>query len=258
MVSNKADQIDFKCSDFSVEKVVELEKLLTKIFIELDSIATRKSILSNAGINEDFIAKIDFNLSIDELTTNLVSKLKNYPVSAQKTENNPLIALLKYILHQPEKFNLDDAQLQLCQQIIADIEIKNIPQSANYSIQETNNNPVINDDNQDEIQLENPDSQVPLNSPFYIQRSDKESDYYDTILESGALIRIKAPEKMGKTSLMSRILDNASQQDYQTVSIDLWSPELLTDIKTFLQWFCATVSEALNLEVQLEKYCKKY
>ena len=109
-----------------------------------------------------------------------------------------------------------------------------------------------------DINLESIDGQVPLNSSFYIERSSKESNCYETILESGALIRIKAPCKMGKTSLMSRILNHASQKDYQTVFVNLWSPELLTDIKTFLQWFCATVSEALNLEVKLEQYWKKF
>ncbi|MDB9308359.1 AAA-like domain-containing protein [Aphanizomenon sp. CS-733/32] len=50
---------------------------------------------------------------------------------------------------------------------------------------------------------------------------------------------------------MSRILNHGVKQGYQKVSIDLWSPEILTDVSTSLQWFCAFVSEELNLEVQL-------
>ncbi|MEA5553043.1 AAA-like domain-containing protein [Anabaena cylindrica UHCC 0172] len=109
-----------------------------------------------------------------------------------------------------------------------------------------------------DISLESFDGQVPLNSRFYIERPNIESNCYQTILEPGALIRIKAPKKMGKTSLMSRILNHGVKQGYQKVSIDLWSPEILTDISTFLQWFCALVSEELNLEIQLEKYWKRF
>ncbi len=63
---------------------------------------------------------------------------------------------------------------------------------------------------------------------------------------------------MGKTSLMSRILDHGVKQGYEKASIDLWSPEFLTDISRFLQWFCASISDDLQLEVQLDKYWKKY
>jgi hypothetical protein len=109
-----------------------------------------------------------------------------------------------------------------------------------------------------DISLESFDGQVPLNSPFYIERHNIESNCYQTILEPGALIRIKAPKKMGKTSLMSRILNHGLKQGYQKVSIDVWSPEILTDIKTSLQWFCATVSKKLGLKVNLDQHWDSY
>ncbi|KST70388.1 hypothetical protein BC008_45175 [Mastigocoleus testarum BC008] len=55
--------------------------------------------------------------------------------------------------------------------------------------------------------FEQPEGQVSLNSAFYIERPPIEDDCYETILQSGALVRIKAPRQMGKTSLLSRILD---------------------------------------------------
>jgi hypothetical protein len=113
-------------------------------------------------------------------------------------------------------------------------------------------------DSSKDILLESFDGQVPLNSPFYIERPNFESNCYQTILEPGALIRIKAPKKMGKTSLMSRILNHGVKQGYQKVSIDVWSPEILTDIKTFLQWFCATVSKKLGLKVNLDQHWDSY
>ena len=50
-----------------------------------------------------------------------------------------------------------------------------------------------------------PGGQVDLASRFYIDRPPIESRCYETIDQPGALIRIKAPRQMGKTSLMARI-----------------------------------------------------
>ncbi|MBN3942312.1 AAA-like domain-containing protein [Nostoc sp. NMS9] len=105
--------------------------------------------------------------------------------------------------------------------------------------------------------FENPDGQVALNSPFYIERPEVETKCYEFILQPGALIRIKAPQKMGKTSLMSRIFEHSKQKGYRTVSLNLWSKESLTDLSSFLQGFCAILSEELGLEEQIDKYWKK-
>ncbi|MEH2043605.1 AAA-like domain-containing protein [Nostoc sp.] len=111
--------------------------------------------------------------------------------------------------------------------------------------------------NNSSVIFENPDGQVPLNSPFYIERPEVEIKCYESILQPGALIRIKAPQKMGKTSLMSRILEHSKQKGYRTVSLNLWSKENFTDLNNFLQAFCATLSYELGLEEQIDKYWKK-
>ncbi|MDB9303442.1 AAA-like domain-containing protein [Nodularia spumigena CS-591/12] len=111
-------------------------------------------------------------------------------------------------------------------------------------------------ENKSAIIYENPDGQVPLNSHFYIERPEVETKSYESILQPGALIRIKAPQKMGKTSLISRILDHSKQKGYRTVSLNLWSQENLTDLNNFLQGFCAILSEELGLEEQIDKYWK--
>jgi AAA-like domain/CHAT domain len=109
----------------------------------------------------------------------------------------------------------------------------------------------------DNIIFDNIDGQVPLISPFYIERPEVEIKCYESIVQPGALIRIKAPRKMGKTSLMSRILDYAKKQGYHTAFLNLWSKENLTDLNTFLQGFCAILSEELGLEEQIDKYWNK-
>ena len=106
----------------------------------------------------------------------------------------------------------------MCQEISSCIDLEKISENLTPDFEqkiETNQN--ITQDNRENLYLESPESQVPLNSLFYIERSAKEANCYDTILESGALIRIKAPRKMGKTSLKSRILDYACKQDYNSL-----------------------------------------
>ncbi|MEH2121358.1 AAA-like domain-containing protein [Nostoc sp.] len=111
--------------------------------------------------------------------------------------------------------------------------------------------------NNSSVIFENTDGQVPLNSPFYIDRPEVEIKCYESILQPGALIRIKAPQKMGKTSLMSRILEHSKQKGYRTVSLNLWSQENLTDLNNFLQAFCATLSYELGLEDKIDQSWKR-
>ena len=107
----------------------------------------------------------------------------------------------------------------------------------------------------DQNTLELPIDNVPLNSPFYIERIPHESGCYEEISRSGAFIRIKAPRQMGKSSLMYRILDNAKKQNHQTALIHFQQAEsnILNDLDYCLRWFCANLSRQLNLELKLEE-----
>lgn len=104
--------------------------------------------------------------------------------------------------------------------------------------------------------LENPGGSVPLNSYFYIERPPIEERTYTEINKPGSLIRIKAPSKMGKTSLMHRILTHAKQTGVHTVQIGLQraDSQVFTSLEKFLRWFCANVSRQLNLEIRLDDY----
>jgi hypothetical protein len=55
-----------------------------------------------------------------------------------------------------------------------------------------------------------PGGQMCLDSVFYIDRPILESLCYEAIQEDGALVNIRAPKQMGKTSIMTRILAYAS------------------------------------------------
>ena len=103
--------------------------------------------------------------------------------------------------------------------------------------------------------LEIPTGQIPLSSPFYVDRPPIEADCYRAIAQPSALIRIKAPRQMGKSSLMARILHHASQHGHRTVSITFQEAEsdVFAELTGFLQWFCATVADSLDLPDQLEQ-----
>jgi hypothetical protein len=104
--------------------------------------------------------------------------------------------------------------------------------------------------------FDEPEGQVSLDSPFYVERSPIESNCYETVLKPGSLLRIKAPKLMGKTSLLSRIFDVAAKHGAYTVELNLLlaSGTVLTDLDKFLRWFCASVGRALKLENQLDAY----
>ncbi|NER04700.1 MAG: serine/threonine protein kinase [Okeania sp. SIO3C4] len=102
-----------------------------------------------------------------------------------------------------------------------------------------------------------PSGSISLNSPFYIQRSDIEKQVYAEIEKPGALVRIKAPQEMGKTSLLLRVINYAESLDYCTVNLDLQQVDkkiLSDDINKFLRWFCANIAYQLNLEPNLDDY----
>jgi AAA-like domain len=106
------------------------------------------------------------------------------------------------------------------------------------------------------IPPELPEGPVNLTSAFYIERTSTETRCYQTIVKPGALIRIKAPRQMGKTSLVDRVLHHAAAQNYRTVRLNLLQaePAALSDLNQFLRWFCACISQKLRLENALETY----
>ncbi|MGB3532322.1 MAG: AAA-like domain-containing protein [Microcoleaceae cyanobacterium] len=101
-----------------------------------------------------------------------------------------------------------------------------------------------------------PDSPIPPDSPFYITRSPIEELAEAEITEPGSVIRIIAPRKMGKSSLMLRLFDRAVQKSYHIVSLDLRQADdqIFTSLDKFLRWFCANVSRELERSPQLDDY----
>jgi hypothetical protein len=104
--------------------------------------------------------------------------------------------------------------------------------------------------------LESPEGQVPVASGLYIERSTIEQTCYQEILQPRAFIRIFAPRKMGKTSLIARILDYGRSQNYHTVRLSLHcaGTQVFASSDRFLRWFCTNVTKQLGLESRLNDY----
>ncbi|MFN6475249.1 AAA-like domain-containing protein [Nostoc sp. DedQUE07] len=95
-----------------------------------------------------------------------------------------------------------------------------------------------------------------LDTTIYVERPPIEDKCYKAIVQPGALIRLKAPQRMGKTLLLEKTLDYARQKGYQTAKLDLQLADIdvLANLKTFLQWLCVDVADSLELEPKLDKY----
>ena len=104
--------------------------------------------------------------------------------------------------------------------------------------------------------LELPNTPVPLDSALYIERPPIESQAFAEITKPGALIRIKAPRHMGKTSLVMRVLAHGQSHGYYTVRLNLLQAEnkVLNNLERLLRWFCANVTLQLGLESLLDDY----
>lgn len=95
-----------------------------------------------------------------------------------------------------------------------------------------------------------------LGSPFYLTRSPGEEKIYREIKKPGALVRIKAPREMGKTSLLLRVLKEAKDLGYNSVSLNLeqFDNETLSNLDQFLRTLSANVARQLKLESRIRGY----
>ncbi|NJO79737.1 MAG: hypothetical protein HC827_15315 [Cyanobacteria bacterium RM1_2_2] len=101
-----------------------------------------------------------------------------------------------------------------------------------------------------------PGSALPLYSKFYIEHSAVEARCYAEITKPGGLLHLKAPRKMGKSSLLLRIAHHAEGLGYQSVILDLKQTDqkMLADLDKFLRWLCISVTHQLGLEPKLQDY----
>ncbi|MEB3281528.1 MAG: AAA-like domain-containing protein [Lyngbya sp.] len=104
--------------------------------------------------------------------------------------------------------------------------------------------------------VEFPNRPLLYNSSFYIPRPPIEELAYTEMTQPGSLIRIRSPQKMGKSSLIFYLLAQAETENYQSVIIDFRQADriIFSNINKFLRWFSINVTRELNLEPMLDQY----
>ena len=102
-----------------------------------------------------------------------------------------------------------------------------------------------------------PSGAVSLESAFYLKQPFLEQQIIKEITKPGGLVRIKAPQEMGKTSLLLRILNDCQKNfGYRIVSLDLQKVDqsMFENIHQFLRWLCINCARKLGLQPNLDHY----
>jgi AAA-like domain len=104
--------------------------------------------------------------------------------------------------------------------------------------------------------LEDLGGQVSLNSPFYIDRPTNEENCFEKVTQQGALIRVKGSQQMGKSSLILRVLNEATKQGYKATKLNLQAADknTLEDLDILLKWLCSCISFNIGLPDKVEEY----
>lgn len=110
-------------------------------------------------------------------------------------------------------------------------------------------------DNEDDTANDSPEA-TEIGESFYISHRAIESVCRVALTQPGALVRVKAPHRFGKTELISQLRTFAESQDYQVVVIDLNRVEApsLASLDRFLRWFCKRMARKLGIREPLEDY----
>jgi AAA-like domain len=99
--------------------------------------------------------------------------------------------------------------------------------------------------------LESPEEVVPIDSRFYMEPTSVLRECEKIVARPRSLLRIQAPRKSGKTSLLARICKHAENLNYRVVRIDLRSADLSTldDLNLLLKWLSQDVCRQLKLSI---------
>jgi hypothetical protein len=105
------------------------------------------------------------------------------------------------------------------------------------------------------LELEIPEGKMCLQSKFYIDREGEQS-FMNQILKPGSLLRIKAPRQFGKTSLLSRVLKLAKDNNYQVISLSFQQLDegVFSDLNQLLMQLCAFTTRNLKLPLKVDEF----
>jgi hypothetical protein len=130
------------------------------------------------------------------------------------------------------------------------IALKNIPEAQTPVLLERSHTtqvlPKVN------MAIEEPEGAVRIGSEFYIQRSPQQEQALKAIAMPHALLRLKSPDRMGKSSLLVRVLEEARRLGDRTTWLDLQKCDrkFFENMDRFLQWFCAVIGRDFGVKAK--------
>jgi len=101
-----------------------------------------------------------------------------------------------------------------------------------------------------------PQGPIEIGSKYYVNRLKLENLCLQIVLQPRCLLRIKAPNQMGKTSLMLKLLADARKEGLKTIllNFDLAGQNIYSDIDRLFKWFSSIVTQELNVENKIDEY----
>ena len=220
-------------------------------------IIAEKLVKTKTGKNLKWLHRAIFKGSWENLENSEICRLCGLSENHIKKEASKLWKLLSEALGEPVSKAYFKAAIErkaqefpsLLQPRKTEQLIKN-GESWTENVQKTQE---LNISNLDKTEL--PCGFLPIGSKFYIERPNIDERCFKRILHPSVLLRIKAPHEMGKTSLIKRILHNSKSQGYLSVYLNLESADLeaFNNLDLFFQWFCASISEQLQIPEKVEE-----
>ncbi len=104
-------------------------------------------------------------------------------------------------------------------------------------------------------QLESPEGTMDPHSDFYVLRP-QDDVARRAIIQHGVTLTIKGPRQMGKSSLLVRAMNAATEKGKHVVFLDfqLFNQSALDNAETFFKQFCVWITIKLKLENRVEEY----
>lgn len=106
--------------------------------------------------------------------------------------------------------------------------------------------------------LEIPKGAVELASKYYVER-EGEDEFISHITSGRTVLRIRGPRQFGKTSLLSRVIARAREEDYTIVAMDFqdFTDSTMGQLESLIWEVCLLIGEELDLEDELETFWEK-
>jgi serine/threonine-protein kinase len=219
-----------------------------------------------------FIPILSVNSRISDMVIEEIRRAKKY-YDSKPPDSKPGILPIRMSLPMSESINYDiDAYLSRFQQRVwygesdSEVIIKEVifvitrRSSTEVSEEEKNKLPKVNYDLSiptPVAPLEEPGGVVALNNPFYIIRKG-EKDFIQSVTNENVLLKIFAPRQYGKTSILSRIIEAATNKSFYVASFSFQLLEInqLQNLDDLVTQICISCAESASRPY--DEYASKY